>query len=153
MTIADTDVLIDYLVGRGEAGTVERLLRRGTLRTTVSSSARVRIRGDVSESNNLSADGGSPEATRRRVTSWLRSSTRSFQVARGARTSICPAARSRSARMAGRFWAPAAPDTRRKMIARCPIYRKLFPGLRPFQYPPFRLPAARTCFSPAYQAS
>ena len=27
MTIADTDVLIDYLAGKGEADTVERLLR------------------------------------------------------------------------------------------------------------------------------
>jgi predicted nucleic acid-binding protein len=35
MTIADTDVLIDYLAGKGEADAVERLLRRGTLRTTV----------------------------------------------------------------------------------------------------------------------
>lgn len=35
MTIADTDVLIDYLAGKGEADTVERLLRRGALRTTV----------------------------------------------------------------------------------------------------------------------
>ena len=35
MTIADTDVLIDYLAGKGEAEAVERLLRRGTLRTTV----------------------------------------------------------------------------------------------------------------------
>jgi tRNA(fMet)-specific endonuclease VapC len=35
MTIADTDVLIDYLAGKGEAEAVERLLSRGTLRTTV----------------------------------------------------------------------------------------------------------------------
>ena len=35
MTIADTDVLIDYLAGKGEADAVERLLRRGGLRTTV----------------------------------------------------------------------------------------------------------------------
>lgn len=35
MTIADTDVLIDYLAGKGEADTVERLLRRGALSTTV----------------------------------------------------------------------------------------------------------------------
>ena len=35
MTIADTDVLIDYLAGKGEAGRVERLLQRGALRTTV----------------------------------------------------------------------------------------------------------------------
>ncbi len=35
MTIADTDVLIDYLAGKGEADAVERLLRRGTIRTTV----------------------------------------------------------------------------------------------------------------------
>jgi predicted nucleic acid-binding protein len=35
MTIADTDVPIDYLAGKGEAGAVERLLRRGALRTTV----------------------------------------------------------------------------------------------------------------------
>ena len=35
MTIADTDVLIDYLAGKGEADAVERLLRRGALRTTV----------------------------------------------------------------------------------------------------------------------
>jgi tRNA(fMet)-specific endonuclease VapC len=35
MTIADTDVLIDFLAGKGEAGTVERLLRSGVLRTTV----------------------------------------------------------------------------------------------------------------------
>ena len=35
MTIADTDVLIDYLAGKGEAGAVERLLRQGALRTTV----------------------------------------------------------------------------------------------------------------------
>jgi tRNA(fMet)-specific endonuclease VapC len=35
MTIADTDVLIDYLAGQGEADAVERLLRRGALMTTV----------------------------------------------------------------------------------------------------------------------
>ena len=35
MTVADTDVLIDYLTGKGEAEAVENLLRRGTLRTTV----------------------------------------------------------------------------------------------------------------------
>jgi tRNA(fMet)-specific endonuclease VapC len=35
MTVADTDVLIDYLAGKGEAETVERLLRSGALRTTV----------------------------------------------------------------------------------------------------------------------
>ena len=35
MTIADTDVLIDYLAGKGEADAVERLLRRGVLNTTV----------------------------------------------------------------------------------------------------------------------
>jgi tRNA(fMet)-specific endonuclease VapC len=35
MTFADTDVLIDYLAGKGEADTVEGLLRRGALRTTV----------------------------------------------------------------------------------------------------------------------
>jgi len=35
MTIADTDVLIDYLAGKGEADAVERLLRHGALRTTV----------------------------------------------------------------------------------------------------------------------
>lgn len=35
MTIADTDVLIDYLAGKGEHEAVERLLRRGVLRTTV----------------------------------------------------------------------------------------------------------------------
>jgi tRNA(fMet)-specific endonuclease VapC len=35
MTIADTDVLIDYLAGKGEAEAVARLLRCGTLRTTV----------------------------------------------------------------------------------------------------------------------
>lgn len=34
MTVADTDVLIDYLAGKGEADAVERLLRVGTLRTT-----------------------------------------------------------------------------------------------------------------------
>ena len=35
MTIADTDVLIDFLAGKGEADAVEALLRRGALRTTV----------------------------------------------------------------------------------------------------------------------
>jgi len=35
MTIADTDVLIDYPAGRGKAEGVEALIRRGTLRTTV----------------------------------------------------------------------------------------------------------------------
>lgn len=35
MTIADTDVLIDYLAGKGEANAVEQLLSRGALRTTV----------------------------------------------------------------------------------------------------------------------
>jgi predicted nucleic acid-binding protein len=35
MTVADTDVLIDYLAGKGEAGAVEQLLRRGAIRTTV----------------------------------------------------------------------------------------------------------------------
>jgi tRNA(fMet)-specific endonuclease VapC len=35
MTIADTDVLIDYLAGKGEAAAVEELLRRGAIRTTV----------------------------------------------------------------------------------------------------------------------
>lgn len=35
MTIADTDVLIDYLASKGEAEAVERLLSRGALRTTV----------------------------------------------------------------------------------------------------------------------
>jgi predicted nucleic acid-binding protein len=35
MTIADTDVLIDFLAGKGEANAVERMLRRGVLRTTV----------------------------------------------------------------------------------------------------------------------
>lgn len=34
MTVADTDVLIDYLSGRGEADAVEQLLRRGALATT-----------------------------------------------------------------------------------------------------------------------
>ena len=34
-TIADTDVLIDFLAGKGEADAVERLLRHGALRTTV----------------------------------------------------------------------------------------------------------------------
>ena len=35
MTIADTDVLIDYVAGKGEADAVERLLRHGAIRTTV----------------------------------------------------------------------------------------------------------------------
>jgi len=35
MTIADTDVLIDYMAGKGEADAVEQLLSRGALRTTV----------------------------------------------------------------------------------------------------------------------
>jgi len=35
MIVADTDVLIDYLHGRGEAETVEVSLSRGVLRTTV----------------------------------------------------------------------------------------------------------------------
>lgn len=35
MTIADTDVLIDFLAGKGEADAVEQLLLRGALRTTV----------------------------------------------------------------------------------------------------------------------
>ena len=35
MIIADTDVLIDYLAGKGEANRVERLLRGDALRTTV----------------------------------------------------------------------------------------------------------------------
>jgi len=35
MTIADTDVLTDYLAGQGEADAVERWLRQGTRRTTV----------------------------------------------------------------------------------------------------------------------
>jgi tRNA(fMet)-specific endonuclease VapC len=35
MTIADTDVLIDYLAGKGEADAVEQLLLRGAIRTTV----------------------------------------------------------------------------------------------------------------------
>jgi predicted nucleic acid-binding protein len=34
MIIADTDVLIDYLAGRGEAGAVEKYLARGGLQTT-----------------------------------------------------------------------------------------------------------------------
>jgi tRNA(fMet)-specific endonuclease VapC len=34
MTIADTDVLIDYLAGKGDADAVERLLQRGALVTT-----------------------------------------------------------------------------------------------------------------------
>jgi len=35
MTVADTDVLIDYLSGQGEADAVEQLIRRGALVTTV----------------------------------------------------------------------------------------------------------------------
>ncbi len=35
MIVADTDVLIDFLNGKGEAATVELLLSRGALRTTV----------------------------------------------------------------------------------------------------------------------
>ena len=35
MIVADTDVLIDFLAGKGEADAVEQLLRRGALRTTV----------------------------------------------------------------------------------------------------------------------
>ena len=35
MTIADTDVCIDYLAGKGETDAVQQLLRRGALRTTV----------------------------------------------------------------------------------------------------------------------
>jgi predicted nucleic acid-binding protein len=35
MTVADTDVLIDYLAGQGEAAAVDGLLRRGALATTV----------------------------------------------------------------------------------------------------------------------
>ena len=35
MTIADTDVLIDFLAGRGRADDVARLIQRGALRTTV----------------------------------------------------------------------------------------------------------------------
>jgi len=35
MIIADTDVLIDYLSGKGEADTVEQLILRGVLQTTV----------------------------------------------------------------------------------------------------------------------
>ena len=34
MTLADTDVLIDFLAGKGEADTVERLLAQGVLGTT-----------------------------------------------------------------------------------------------------------------------
>jgi tRNA(fMet)-specific endonuclease VapC len=34
MTVADTDVLIDFLKGKGEADAVEKLLRHGLLRTT-----------------------------------------------------------------------------------------------------------------------
>jgi LPXTG-motif cell wall-anchored protein len=35
MIVADTDVLIDYLHGKGEADAVEDLMLRGLLRTTV----------------------------------------------------------------------------------------------------------------------
>src|ERR1019366_9222178 len=35
MTVADTDVLIDYLAGKGEADAVERFLKHGALKTTV----------------------------------------------------------------------------------------------------------------------
>ena len=35
MTIADTDVLIDFLSAKGEATTVERLIQQDMLRTTV----------------------------------------------------------------------------------------------------------------------
>jgi len=35
MTVADTDVLIDYLQGKGKADSVEALLSRGAIRTTV----------------------------------------------------------------------------------------------------------------------
>lgn len=35
MIVADTDVLIDFLAGKGEADAVESLLRRGAIRTTV----------------------------------------------------------------------------------------------------------------------
>jgi tRNA(fMet)-specific endonuclease VapC len=35
MIIADTDVLIDYLAGRGEADAVETFLARGGIQTTV----------------------------------------------------------------------------------------------------------------------
>jgi len=35
MIIADTDVLIDFLSGKGEAPAVERLLSLGTIKTTV----------------------------------------------------------------------------------------------------------------------
>ena len=35
MPLADTDVLIDYLAGKGEAEEIDRLLRQGALRTTV----------------------------------------------------------------------------------------------------------------------
>lgn len=35
MTIADTDVLIDFLAGKGEAETVEKMLRNRVLKTTV----------------------------------------------------------------------------------------------------------------------
>jgi tRNA(fMet)-specific endonuclease VapC len=34
MTVADTDVLIDFLAGKGEADAVERLLGQGVLGTT-----------------------------------------------------------------------------------------------------------------------
>ena len=35
MIVADTDVLIDFLAGKGEADAVDRLISRGALRTTV----------------------------------------------------------------------------------------------------------------------
>jgi predicted nucleic acid-binding protein len=35
MIVTDTDILSDYLAGKGEAESVERLLRRGALKTTV----------------------------------------------------------------------------------------------------------------------
>jgi predicted nucleic acid-binding protein len=35
MIVADTNVLIDFLVGKGEADKVEQLLARGALLTTV----------------------------------------------------------------------------------------------------------------------
>ena len=34
MTVADTDVLIDFLAGKGEADAVERLIGQGVLGTT-----------------------------------------------------------------------------------------------------------------------
>jgi predicted nucleic acid-binding protein len=35
MIVADTDVLTDYLTGKGRAGDVEVLIRRGAIQTTV----------------------------------------------------------------------------------------------------------------------